>query len=217
MKRLLNRRAFTLIEMLMVMVIIGILTGMVFKLLAYATRQAATAEAVSNLEKLADALTEFRAEYGHYPPTQSGRYEYQVEGQDGRAVNYLNNPATTNTVYGYGLVAYLYDRNPPSVRLAFTNDTRWIPDTPRDRRCKERWAHLLPAINYGHKGRVIEGFGAEYTNVTMFVEDCEAWDNEVQYESTPPYKTYKLWSLGPDHRDNTADDVHKDRWDEEGQ
>jgi prepilin-type N-terminal cleavage/methylation domain-containing protein len=68
MRRLWDRKSFTLIEMLVVVVIIAILTGMVFKLLSYAKNAQMRAACVAKLERIAHALNEYKAEYGQYPP-----------------------------------------------------------------------------------------------------------------------------------------------------
>jgi len=68
MKRKSLRPAFTLIEMLVVVVVISILIGLVFKMMRYAKRNQERAACVAKLEKIAFALNEFRAEYGEYPP-----------------------------------------------------------------------------------------------------------------------------------------------------
>jgi prepilin-type N-terminal cleavage/methylation domain-containing protein len=65
------RRGFTLIEMLAVIAIIAILAGIVFKMMAFANRKASEARTIAILEKVANALTEFKAEYGQYPPVAS--------------------------------------------------------------------------------------------------------------------------------------------------
>ena len=63
-----NKRSFTLIEMLVVVVVILILVGMVFKMMKYARNFQERAACVAKLEKIAYALNEYRAEYGQFPP-----------------------------------------------------------------------------------------------------------------------------------------------------
>ncbi len=62
------RAAFTLVEMLVVIVVILILAGIVFRMTLPAFSQANKALTVARLEKLKAAIEEFYAEYGHYPP-----------------------------------------------------------------------------------------------------------------------------------------------------
>lgn len=88
MKKLNTRRAgFTLIELMIVFVIIIILAGMVLRLMGLASTRNAEALTREKLERVAQALEEFRATYGRYPPvdyypgnSQPTEYEYPVEG-----------------------------------------------------------------------------------------------------------------------------------------
>lgn len=78
-----RKRAFTLIEMMVVIVIILILSGIVLKVATLATRSSATSMAEAQLQQLANALSAYCAEYGHYPPqvgtdpARNTRYEYE--------------------------------------------------------------------------------------------------------------------------------------------
>lgn len=44
-----------------------------------------------------------------------------------------------------------------------------------------------------------------YTNICYTVQD--GWGNELIYESQSPYQVYKLYSVGPDGKANTDDDI----------
>jgi prepilin-type N-terminal cleavage/methylation domain-containing protein len=80
-----RRAAFTLIEMLVVVVIISILAGLIFRLTTMAGRNREKAKTIQVVEMLANAIEEFRAEYGKYPPVplyggiQPVMYEYAVK------------------------------------------------------------------------------------------------------------------------------------------
>jgi len=63
-----KRAAFTLIEMLVVVVIIGILIAGVFRLMGAAGESNKKALTVARLQKMQNALSGFYAEYGTYPP-----------------------------------------------------------------------------------------------------------------------------------------------------
>jgi prepilin-type N-terminal cleavage/methylation domain-containing protein len=76
------RGGFTLIEMMVVIVIILILSGIVLKVATLASRQGGTSLAEAELQKLANALSAYCAEYGHYPPgtgdpAKNTQYEYE--------------------------------------------------------------------------------------------------------------------------------------------
>lgn len=58
--------AFTLMELLVVVAIIGILVGITLGVSGYAGRKSASARAVSDIERIKTALEEYRLEYGRY-------------------------------------------------------------------------------------------------------------------------------------------------------
>ena len=74
---------FTLIEMMIVILVIIVLAGMVFKLMGVVAAKNEEANTKATLQKVANALEEYRAAYGRYPPVynypglgQPIRYEY---------------------------------------------------------------------------------------------------------------------------------------------
>jgi len=75
-------RGFTLIEMMVVIVIILILSGIVLKVATLAGRKGASSRAEAQLQQLANALSAYNAEYGRYPPgtgdpAENTQYEYE--------------------------------------------------------------------------------------------------------------------------------------------
>jgi prepilin-type N-terminal cleavage/methylation domain-containing protein len=62
------RDAFTLIEMMVVVALIGILIGGVFRLLSAAGESAKRAETIERIQRLENAISGFYAKYGTYPP-----------------------------------------------------------------------------------------------------------------------------------------------------
>ncbi|MFA6633287.1 MAG: type II secretion system protein, partial [Kiritimatiellia bacterium] len=63
-----RRAAFTLIEMMVVVALIGILVGGVFRLLSAAGENARRAETIERLQRVENAISGFYAKYGTYPP-----------------------------------------------------------------------------------------------------------------------------------------------------
>jgi prepilin-type N-terminal cleavage/methylation domain-containing protein len=220
-----TRSGFTLIEMLAVLGVIGILAGLVFKLMAFATRKATAAQTMSYLEAIANAVEEFRAEYGQYPPCTNVEYVYEcTSNQDQNIYLYLQSD-TANELFRFGLASYLLPRptsalgetpsRPPHTQ-SFTRRESWVGDTPRDAAAKARWASLLENVYVytSYVSNSVSGFGSgvHYFNIQKTFLD--GWSRPVQYGSSPPYQSYKLWSLGADGTPNTSDDIHRESWDE---
>lgn len=128
------RRAFTLIEMLVVVVIIGVLAGLILHIIRVAGSQNAKAATVTHIEKVRAAVEEFYAEYGQYPPVPdkmqwnpidgdkySFCYEYPIT--NGMPAGILHQIATDNLpwwddtgqgqqghVFTFGLMSFLLQR-----------------------------------------------------------------------------------------------------------
>ena len=63
-----GRQAFTLIEMMLVVALIGILIGGMFRLINAVGQNTQRAETINRLQRLENAISGFYAEYGTYPP-----------------------------------------------------------------------------------------------------------------------------------------------------
>ncbi len=78
------RRAFTLIELLIVIVVLSILAGLVFRLGGVGTASEKRNKTVARLQRLENALSGYYAAFGSYPPVQlegrSRNIHYQVNG-----------------------------------------------------------------------------------------------------------------------------------------
>ena len=246
-----RRSAFTLIEMLVVVVIIGILAGIVFKLIGAGGASSDRARTQKQLEMLANAIEEYRAEYGKYPPVsknqegkQPVRYEYPRDPNywTGGGKNNAKNLATKlkdvprdeATVFVFGLMSYLECRVEGRASNAYrslfekssagidqshwlsenskktradANSSDWniAADSPRDIRAARRIEPYISKIR-GDWEQERKWQGECWTNKYDSVWD--AWSHELRYQSDPPYDSYSIWSIGPDGKDGTADDVY---------
>ena len=232
MKR--SRNSFTLIEMLVVIVIIGILAGITFRMFSMVGRRGEVAEALRDMEAMANALSEFYAEYGQYPPASGMGYEYENVGKQHPVFSGVFLPQNPdwrgNTLFSYsGLISWLWPRVPqggsdwplmPGSAIAHTENVQWIGDTGRDFAAKRRWARFLSEIELSQGEHPILDNDVEsggdivpwpYTNDTLTVVD--PWGSSYQYDSLSPYLSYRLWSLGPDMTANTEDDILREGWD----
>ena len=89
-----SRSAFTLIEMMVVVAIIGILIASVFKLIGAAGENTKKALTVARIEKLANALAGYYAEYGTYPPVKKVRSSDPFVEDDGSGENHSSHSGT---------------------------------------------------------------------------------------------------------------------------
>ncbi len=62
------RRAFTLVEMLVVIAVIATLAAMIFPAFGALKRKATIQKAQTELKLVASAITDYKHQYGHYPP-----------------------------------------------------------------------------------------------------------------------------------------------------
>ena len=95
--------AFTLIELMIVMVVISILVGITIPVSKYVTLRARQASQKIYIEKIKSALEDYRAAYGEYPITPPN---------EGAARHYPENFSTTT-----------FDTNSPYENVQFTTDT----------------------------------------------------------------------------------------------
>ena len=238
------RSGFTLIEMLVVILIILLLSGMLFKIAGMVGGKASRAKAVTDIANLESALAEYYSVYDIYPPTSDNKYQFEYfSGQPAGLQALLesnNDPDKDGFItdcderiagsdeergwgqqksgrgqslgYKYGLVSYLWLRERDKEQQPHWYDK----DTERDKAAKKRWAHCLKDLTvqkYGIKmKRNIAGTEFIYTNMVMRVVD--PWNRDYKYECKPPYMQYKLWSVGPDGKNGTADDINNDAFNE---
>ena len=216
-----RNRAFTLIEMLVVIVIIAILAGMMFRLFTMVNRKADRSRTLEILERVADACNEYRAEYGMYPPVQEVGYEYENATnqtpafREGYLPSHMDFTATPLFEFD-NLVAHLWNRERGGI-VHKDGYVQWIGDTSRDIKAKARWAHFLEGVpldtsdggNYDPRG--VTFLYSPYTNKTTTIKD--SWGSEIHYICQPPYLSYKMWSNGPNKASGDADDIHRDKWD----
>ena len=236
-----NKRqdCFTLIELLVVIAIIGIIAGMVFKMMVFAGRASTESQAKATMEKIALALEEFRAEYGIYPPATNFYFEYDAGpvrmGQV--ACDYFcSHPETTYAdgpggippglpLFKYGLIGYLWYPNGdnPDYPSHHPDSVQYFRLTARDIAARKRWTRFVEDIkvspDFASYTMANVGLpGVQYTNRYEELRDfwhppvCPPY-NLLIYRADEPFISSELRSCGPDAVYYTKDDITRTSWD----
>lgn len=214
------RSGFSLVEMLVVIVIILILSGIVFRISGYATQRAGRSRTAYELELLHNILEEYYAVYGHYPPT-SGNVFVDYQNQTGQNVyppqwqNLVNDP----------LIGPNLPTNEAPAGLTFFIWSQYAQNVASPAEIaayNSRWAHYFADLNNGSglNGELFntESVGAQggdyaYSNFTARIND--PYGRPYEYKGiAPDFQAYQLYSRGPDGAANTSDDIGRDRWTE---
>jgi general secretion pathway protein G len=106
------RRAFTLIEMLVVILILSILAALIIPRLVGRTSDAKIAAAKSDIATLSSAVQQYRLDNDHYPTTEQGLQSLSVQPSDAPHWKgpYLTKPIN-NDAWGN---AYVYQSPGPN-------------------------------------------------------------------------------------------------------
>ena len=176
-------RGFTLVELLTVVTIIVILSGMVVGVSSFVQRKAAVEKARVQMELFNLKINEYKADAGGYlPPTteedieaKSGLIIYRMLYGDGIGADGIAGTADDGALDGEpdeGAVVYIPDLNPN------TNDQNWIDKKGSD----------VP------------------------VEIVDPWGNPWRFRNQkgdPDQQNpdFDLWSVGPDGKNGTEDDI----------
>lgn len=188
--RSLKSRAFTLIELLIVVAIILILGGMSLKIMSVVGNKTALAKTDMVLEQVKNALAGYYAVYGSYPAVSSVAstlpYKRPAGGTD------ANNPPIR------GLTAFLLTgRDGSALTQQYCN-----PEAAR-------WEHYLEGVYSGgtQTNQASSGMSMlDFTNKTYSISD--GWGNTIHYSAlAPDYQSYTLWSDGATGT-TTNDDIY---------
>ena len=180
-----RKNGFTLIEIMFVVLVILMLSGMLFKLGSIVKDRSESARAIADIENISNAISEYNAVYGQYPPATEMMYQFQDESLWSDPMQ--NTETQFEIDHVYGLVSYLYVRG--------SDDPLQTDD--RDATA-EQWQHYLADVDKSEEtpeaelpGDVLGG-AQNYSNKVWTIRD--PWGSDYKYESKPPYLSYKLWS-----------------------
>jgi len=257
---------FTLIEILVVVVVIAILMGGVFKLVTIAAGAAKKAETIAILEKTRNAIGAFYAEYGCYPPVQhpeSSDLKYKDDptltppdvpttvsfnyplgekaektamtaiGKAPVSANGRDDEYSQMPIFKFGLMSFLVPRlgtivnegDPPQAGYIYWRQAEkggWSQERGKtlswlllrntemaDPRFDvlERWQPHIEGILSGHVWFWPSRENAKCVVARRTIWD--AWEHDLMYYSAPPYRSYRLYSIGPNGKDENGkgDDI----------
>ncbi len=212
-------RGFTLIEMMVVILVIMILSGILFRVTKLMQDKMARSRCVYELEQIQNALNEFYAEYGSYPPVNFVEYEYEAQSTNTQSVYMMrvflpahNNPEDPATFfpdlrrpsgtwpwsshadwalgYRYGLISFLYPRDQGQSYALGTRGCWYDMDTPRDVVAKASWAHYIDAIGP-------DGAGGRRHDPPAGMESIQPYTNYVASLHDPWGGTYRYQCTPP--------------------
>lgn len=226
---------FTLIEMLVVILIIVVLMGIVFRLARVSTGAGAASDTTARLEAMKAALEEFYAEYGMYPPVQ------EENGVQSLSFSYPAKlpgdiAAGQSGFFSWGLLSFLQNRAEVIRKGAdkevrenaslYKDNTEWSRGdnrvlsnglrteedaksctTERDRIFLNRISPFLSKAKMGYETYRRK----DNKNIWItysYVHD--GWRRDFIYVSKPPYQSYALFSRGPDGDYNKNDPLNPD-------
>lgn len=203
----------------MVVLVILMLSALLFRVASLVGDRAMRARAVADVQNLQNALNEYFAEYGTYPPVQTTAYVYEDTAlQPPVFRRAIRNPdrllSDMALGYSYGLAAHLFKRDrgtqgmqgPPPVPPVTYDE-----DMERDLAAKERWASYLRDLDLSEGPEALPRVNSDYDSTQYYSNSVltilDPWRQEYRYRSPPPHLAYRLWSAGPDGADNTGDDI----------
>ena len=217
------RRAagFTLIEMLVVIVIIVILMGVVFRLSRAAMERGNNARETARVAILKALIEEFHAEYGIYPPVPEydGQQPIAFNGpfpKDGNDLSFYVNHYAGSEIFQFGLLSFFIDRPEfgqrtfePRVGGRSRDDVRgsWegyndtIPATgalsqsSKDKAFVKRVKPILSKLGDFKPGTEYDKDGH---TLGFRARILDIWEREYVYISEPPYTSYLVFSKGAD-------------------
>ncbi|MCA1808177.1 MAG: prepilin-type N-terminal cleavage/methylation domain-containing protein [Kiritimatiellia bacterium] len=114
-----SKQAFTLVELLVVLVIITVLVGITIPIVSHISARARQAQYEAMMAKIHNALEEYRAKFGEYPITPT--YEYKDTNGNWATTN--NNLSDWRRHYPRNIATdcYLVRRVLPDHPIAYTN------------------------------------------------------------------------------------------------
>jgi prepilin-type N-terminal cleavage/methylation domain-containing protein len=192
------KKGFSLIELLVVVAIIGILTGITMRLWSNASQKAAYAQAVTTLELVDHWLEEYYSLYSYYPSTQNFLWEDPNSGNKPPDWSFITGAnSNINTGLPTGLCYWFENYRDGRLMEYYHN----IPQNRGER------DHTESSIDFGFEYGIFT-----WTNGTHNLID--PWGREYYYTVDPSLQSYETYSSGPDGIVGSGDDVSYEAWTE---
>jgi prepilin-type N-terminal cleavage/methylation domain-containing protein len=236
-RRQMSHRGFTMIELLVVVLIIALLSGILLKAASALQDKGAKASGTAEMEILSNLLSAFKAEYGTYPPASSMTYEFesrtnQTAGFQGflKSHNDPNDPGSffpdcddrlgsagdthwplaTRWTDSLGYRYGLVSFLWPRLRNA-SSQPHWLDyDTDRDEAAKDSWADLCAKVGLS-EGQAPHKPPSGLESLQPYTNSTstvtDPWGRSYRYRCITPFTRYRLWSAGPNGKDGDGDDL----------
>ncbi len=214
---------FTLIEMLVVIVIIVILMGVVFRLSRAALAKGSDAKETARVAIFKTLIEEFHAEYGIYPPVPDygGHQPIDFRGpypENGQDLTYYLNHRAPDTIFEFGLMSFFLDRpsygsrtfskevggrSDDNVKAAWEryNDEISVSGTlsqsSKDKAFVKRVKPIVSKLGPQGPGTSFDERGHTY-GFSTDIRDVRIRSGEYVYISEPPYTSYLFFNTGAD-------------------
>jgi len=199
-----RKSAFSLVEMLVVIAIIGILVGIVIKVQSLIGERTAKAQTVRRLENIKMCLEEYYRAYGRYPAQSSDPINHGTE--------YESFSDAGSFPVDWDLIK---DSLPQSAYVGLVRHIGAGNYSFADKEHSAKWAEYFNSdvgFDWWYKENVgvISGSGwgaVSFTNAIYWLED--GWERQFVYQcdTNGRQQSFDLYSKGPDGAAGTVDDI----------
>jgi len=207
-----KNNGFTLVELLIVVAIIAILASISFKAMSSINQRAAVARTTKRLTYIANALSDYYAEYGEYPQTEKNQTVTSKDWWSLGADKPENWDDLVQDIRKNGSDTFGEDHtkfaNPPM-------KNRGLPYFFKHKLNNLKWESKYRSnIGYYEYDAIYSksapSFGTFfYTNKVLTIRD--EWEHPFIYKCYPPYQSYILYSKGSNagsEDKDAADDIY---------
>jgi len=202
-----QRDGFTLIELIVAMVIIGILLGILFPVIGSSIKKGKKNKAEADVKAIVTAWQQYYADYGHWPVEESRFLRNgapQWAGEAGQASPTAVGIAMTNVV-----MDCIMFPNASAYTSDHANDADQIDPIVKEYNFKR--LQLMERKEWGtqdNDSTMLDPWGQVYRFMLDVNGDGKVeWAPGGGHDVVTVYAPCIAWSVGPDEERDTADDV----------